>query len=533
MLVKEQFTRGAWSAVLVALASLFVLFGTASAQGGVIRVALQAMPESFNPVLPIELNGSTVAATLFAPLAVVNPETFVTEPYLAERWEVSDDLTTWTFYLHQNAVWHDGVPVTAEDVKFTYDRMKSEDEGLLTRASAATMETIEIVDEHTVRIHLAAPNAVLPDMLAGAGFEPLPKHIFEGYQRLADAVDANTRQPVGSGAFRIGRIVPGSEIEVVAFEDFFLGRPQVDRIVFRVVRDRNAAVAQILSGDLDWAEIEAIHRDIIAADPRKEVFSALGTRYVMMAINVSDYEPWHTLLGDVRVRQAMMYAVDRQSIAEHIGLGLAPVLETVIPSTLTWIPEPDIEPYTYDPERAKALLDEAGWVDADGDGIREKDGVKLSFYTLVDLGSAVREQIGLVLQSSWQAIGMEVDYIATERTGRWIEETRDGTFPTRISTFPIPNADWVSRLFHSAGASNRGIYSNAEVDALLEAVLSTADLEEQGRLLKRVQELMHEDAYVMPFFIEPAVYALDGRLRNVPRGELRLALPYAYAIYFE
>lgn len=522
-------------AVKIVLVVVTLLGAVAGAQAGTgfARVALQAMPESFNPVLPIELNGNIVAATLYAPLAVVNPETFATEPYLAESWEVSEDLRTWTFHLRQNAVWHDGVPITAEDVKFTYDKIRDPEESTDTYTAAQNFASIDVIDEHTVQIVLNEPNALLPDVLSSGGFEPLPKHVFEQYERLTDAVDVNTRYPVGSGAFRMGDVQPGSHIEVLAFDDFFLGRPQVDGITFKIVRDQNAAVAQIRAGELDWVAIEAVHLAAVRSDPRMEVFSANGTRYVMAAINMSDHEPWHTLFSDVRVRKALMYAVDRVEITERIGQDLMPIMDGLMPATLTWIPEPDIEPYRYDPERAMRLLDEAGWVDTNGNGIRDKDGMELSFYVLVDRGNAVREQITLVLQAAWEAIGMEVEYVATERTGRWLEETRAGTFPIRVSTFPIPNADWAYRLFHSQGLNNSQKYVNPEVDRILEATVASPDVEERGRLLKELQEVLHEDPYVMPFFLEPTLHAIDARLENVPRSELKLAMPYAYLVSWE
>ena len=519
------------TALVATLAILAIASAQDRPQGGIARIAIQAMPESFNPVLPIELNGNIVAGSLFAPIAAVNPETFATEPYLAESWDVSDDLKTWTFHLRPNALWHDGVPITAQDVKFTYDRIADPDEAANNYQAVQSWDRVEVVDEHTFRIVLKEPNAVLPDVLSSGGFEPLPEHVFASYEHLADAVDVNTRNPIGSGAFKMKRIQPGAEIEVEAFDDFFLGRPNLDGLVFKIVRDQNAAVAQLRAGDLDWAAIQPSSLPALQSDPRLETFSASGTRYVMMAINMANVEPWHTMFSDVRVRKAMMYAVDRQEIAQRLTQGLAPVQEGMIPATLTWVPAPDIVPYSFDPEKARALLDEAGWVDSNGDGIREKDGQALKFYVLVDRGNAIREQIGLVLQDAWKAIGMDVEYVVTERTGRWLEETRAGTFPTRVSTFPVPNADWAYRLFHSKGLNNSQHYVNPEVDRLLDATFATADRQQQGEYLKQMQEVIHEDPYIMPFFIEPNLHAIDARFHDVPHSEMKLATPFAFRIY--
>lgn len=510
------------------------MFGSGLAQsyGGTIRVAIHNMPEGLNPVLPVELNGLFVTGTLFAPLAAVSPYDLSTVPYLAERWEVSDDLKTWTFYLHQNALWHDGVPITAHDVKFTFDKIADPEEAANAYQATQTWDEVVVIDDHTVQVKLLEPNSLLPDVLSSGGFEPLPKHILENFPRLRDAVDFNTRNPVGSGAFKIRRVDSGSEIEVEAFDGFFLGRPYLDTILFRIVRDVNAAAAQMLAGDIDWMGIQVTNRQVLDAHPRLRVFTANGSQNIIMAINMSDYEPWHTIFSDVRVRKAMMYAVDREEIAERIGFGLAPVEHGMMPSSLSWIPAPDIEPYTYDPERAEALLDEAGWLRGP-DGVRVKDGVRLSFYTLVDRGNTTREQIGLVLQSAWEAIGMEVEYVVSERTGRWIEETRAGTFPTRITTFPIPNADWAHRLFHTNGLNNAQKYSNPLVDAEIDAMFATADRVQQGLHLQRMQELIHDDPFVMPFYIEPLMHAVDISFQDVPPSELKLAVLYAYRIHKE
>lgn len=520
-----------WLALCAALLSGAVLAQSPS-YGGSARIHILAMPESFNPVLPIELNGLIVTGSMYAPIAAVNPETFATEPYLAERWEVSDDLLTWTFHLRQNALWHDGTPLTAHDVKFTYDRIMDPDEGANGYQTMQTWERVEVIDDHTFQIVLQQPNALLPDVLSSGGFEPLPRHVFEPFERLADAVDVNTRNPVGSGAFKIARVDPGNTIVVEAFDDFFFGRPYLDRLEYRIVGDQNAAVAQALAGDLDWLPIQTVHRGPIDANPRLTYFSAVGTRYVMMAINMAEYEPWHTMFSDARVRQAMMYAVDREEIVERVVDNLVPVQHGMIPDTLAWVPQPDIEPYTYDPERARALLDDAGWLPGP-DGVRQKDGQRLSFYVLVDRGNAAREQIGLVLQAAWEDIGMEVEYLVTERTGRWLEETRAGTFPTRVSTFPVPNADWAYRLFHSNGLNNSQSYVNPEVDARLDAMFATADQDEQGRMLKEMQEIIHDDPFIMPFYIEPDLHAIDAALQDVPRAELKLSVIYAFRIYRE
>jgi ABC-type transport system substrate-binding protein len=146
----------------------------AAASGGVARIAIQTQPGSFNPVLPAELSASIVNAALFAPLTVMNPETFAIEPYLAESWEASEDLSSWTFKLRENAVWHDGEPITAEDVEFTFERILDPEEGATNRRDLAGVESIDVVDEHTVTVQLSGPDTSSPTAWPSAAWSPCP-----------------------------------------------------------------------------------------------------------------------------------------------------------------------------------------------------------------------------------------------------------------------------------------------------------------------------------------------------------------------
>lgn len=523
------------SALVLGWCLAFVLtLGSAAAQtelpqGGIVRIALPAQPETFNPVLIGELSSSIVNGALFAPLTAQHPETFAIEPYLAERWEPSDDLKSWTFYLRRDALWHDGMPITAEDVKFTFDRIIDPDENAQGFADMRNLERVEVIDTYTVRFVLREVDGMFPDRLALGSLQPLPKHILEGYARLSDAVEFNTQRPIGSGPFKMRAAETGSYVELERFDAFFLGRPNIDRLLFSIIPDMNVRVARLRAGDIDWTDIEPVHVAPLERDPRIDVIPVSSSRYPLADFAFEG--PYAHLFEDPRVRIAMTHAVDQQAILDAVALGRGWLMEgRYIPHVIEWIPAPNIEPYAYNPERARELLAEAGWTDTNGDGIIDKDGEPFKFYILVDRGNVQREQIGLILQEAWRALGMDVDYVAGERTGRWIEETRARTFPVRLAEFPIPNVDWFRRIFHSEGPNARG-YKNPEVDALIDAVYRTADREEQGRLLQRAQELLHADPPIIPFFLREQLVAAQTRVGNLPRGELKLSTPYTHLLY--
>jgi peptide/nickel transport system substrate-binding protein len=510
--------------VLAALA----LGSFAAAQSNVLRVALPAQPETFNPVLIGELSSSIVYNTLFAPLVAQNPETFDLDPYLATSWESNADVTAWTFYLNPAATWHDGVPITSADVVFTFERVLDPEESSPGRADVAHIERIEAVDDHTVTFHLSQVDGMFPDRLSLGGLQPLPKHLLEGFDKLVDAVAFNTEMPIGSGPFKMVRAETGSFIELARYDDFFLGRPHLDGVIFSIVPDMNVRVARLRAGDIDWTDIEPVHVQVLEGDANVQVIPVSSSRYALADFAFEGPYAW--LFEDPRVRIAMAHAVDQDAILQGVGLGRGWNMNgTYIPFVLSWIPAPDIEPYAYDMERAQALLSEAGWTRGADGLLRNADGQTFSFYILVDRGNVQREQIGLILQDAFQRLGMDVEFVAAERTGRWIEETRARTFATRMAEFPIPNVDWFRRIYTTDGPNSRG-YSNPAVDALVAQAIQSGDRAEQGRLYQEAQELLHADPPVIPFFLREQLVAARADVQDLPKGELKLTTPYLYLV---
>ncbi len=517
--------------LLALLAAL--LIGTASAQqdGGVLRVALPAQPETFNPVLLGELSSSIVYNALFAPLVGQDPETFDLDPYLADRWEANETVDAWTFYLNEDATWHDGTDFTAADVVFTFERILDPEENSPGLADVDHIERVEAVDENTVTFHLSEVDGMFPDRLSLGGLQPLPKHILEGFDNLSDAVEFNTEMPIGSGPFKMKGAETGSYVELERFDDFFRGRPHLDGVIFSIVPDMNVRVARLRAGDIDWTDIEPTHTRALEADPNVEVIPVSSSRYALLDFAFEGEYAW--LFEDPRVRIAMTHAVPQAQILETVGLGRGWLMEgRVIPEVLSWIPDPGFEPYAFDMERARELLAEAGWTPGDDGILVNEDGERFEFYILVDRGNVQREQIGLILQDQFQQLGMAVEYIAAERTGRWIEESRARTFATRMAEFPLPNVDWFRRLFTTDGPNIRG-YSNPEIDALVDRATKISDREEQGRLYAEAQRLHHEDPSIIPFFLREQLVAARSAVQALPAGELKLTTPYLYRVWLD
>lgn len=518
-------TVGAWA--LGAGSAPSALAQDAPQRGGVVEIPLATQPGSLNPVLPAELAATIVNWSMFSPLTAVNPYTLKLEPYLAERYTVNKALTEWTFFLRRNARWHDGRPVTSADVKFTFDKIRDADEGATNLPDFRKVKEVRALAPYTVRVVLNAPDAFFDDRLALGGSEILPKHILGRFKRLKDATAFNTRTPIGSGPFRMKRAVPGQFFELEANPDFFLGRPNLDGLTFKIVPDGNTRVTQLLTGALDWVDIEPPQLAAVRGRPNVKVttFDSLG--YQIFAWNLR-----LPMFQDERVRLAMMHAVDRKRMAQVVSPNLGYVDDLYIPKGLDWVPRPNVAFREYDPEKAKALLAQAGWRPGP-DGILQKDGKPFEFKILVDKGDVQREQLGLILQQYFSALGMKVTYDLAERGGRWLEETNKGTFQTRLAAFPIPNIDWVQRLYLSVGQNNGQAYKNARVDNLLNRLVATATRSEQANILGEVQQALYDDPPNMVLLFRERMTASTDRLQNVPPYNIKDSMLYAHRLWIK
>ena len=531
----ERTRTAPWIPILAALtlvvASLapFALAQDAPQYGGVIRVPLATQPGNFNPLLPSELASTIVYWTMFSPLTVVSPHTNQLEPLLAERWEANEDVTSWTFYLRQDVRWHDGEQVTADDVKFTFDRIMDPAEGSNAITGFARVTDVVVVDEYTVRVDMSAPDVFFPDRLALGGYEIIPEHVLSGFDLLADAVDFNTLTPIGNGPFKMQQAVPGQFFELVANEDYFKGRPYLDGITFRVVPDANTRVTELLAGQLDWVDVLPSQLPAVNANRNVQVntFDSLG--YQIFAWNLLDER-----FQDLRVREAMMYAIDRRAAAAAVSPGLGYVDDVFIPLGITWIERPADLPFReYDPERALALLAEAGWTDTDGDGILDRDGEPFAFKLLIDRGDVLREQLGLIVQQYLVEIGLDVEYDLAERGGRWLEETQQRTFQTRLASFPVTNVDWLRRLYTTTGQNNGQSYSNPAVDALFDELSRTPNQADQAELFADLNRLLYADPPNMVLLFTERMTASNVRLRGLPNHNIKDSMTFAHEFWLE
>jgi peptide/nickel transport system substrate-binding protein len=424
-------------------------------------------------------------------------------PDLANEWEVSDDNLTFTFYLRDDVTWHDGEPFTAADVKFTYDTILDTDVNSPRRSDLAdilTPEQIEVIDDYTIRMTLSQIDASF--LVTKCSYGIIPEHILGGLTAQEfNTAEFNTLSPIGTGPFMFREWVKDDHVALVKYPGYFGDEPNIDFWYYKIVEDQTVEYAQLQTGEVDYASVTAaLWEDALKQESLDcKAYPQFGFLFYIYQLD-PEKSP---LFLDVRTRKALLLGLDRQAMVDSIAYGLADVAHSTIPP-ISWAHNPDNDPrYGYDVEAAKALLEEAGWQDKDGDGIREaygvtgvEDGTPFSFEIHTNAGNNERESAMVVMQQYWKEIGVDAKATAIEWNALLAELTETYEFEMIVVGFswdPDPDQKTMWHTDSYGGGFNMNKYSNPEVDKVLDAALLTVDQEERKEYYYEMQRLLAED----------------------------------------
>lgn len=487
-----------------------ILSSFAFAGGKTLIVGQGAEPVALDPHDVTDNPSYEVARHIYEGLVEFGPNLEI-QPALAEKWEVSSDGLTWTFYLRKGVKFHSGAPFNAEAVKKNFDRIVY---GKFKRTSLYKpfIESVEVVDEYTVKFHLKVPFGAFLHILAhGAGLIVDPTLIDKG----ADI----KRNPSGAGAFVFKEWVPGDHITLVANKDYWRkDKVKISKLIFKTIPEDTSRTMMLETGELDIAErISPFDVERLKKNKKIKVDITPSLRVIYMLINNVRYP-------DVRIRQAFNYAVDKEAICKNILRGLAePARSPLAP--LTW-GYADAGYYPYDPDKAKALLAEAGWKDTDGDGILDKDGKKFTLKLYTPHGRYLMDyKIAEAIQGYFKKIGIE----AKLHTADWATYLASLRKPPEDSKYDLAllgwapstgDGDWVLRpLFHSdyfaPKGGNRAYYKNPEVDELIIAGMKEVNPEKRKEYYKKAQEIIMKDAPWLFLHVQKDVIAYRANVKNV------------------
>jgi peptide/nickel transport system substrate-binding protein len=444
-------------------------------------------------------------------------------PDLAASWEAAEDLSSYSFTMHEGVTWHDGTPFTTEDVKFTIETILNPDNNGAGRANISSIDTVEVVDELNVTLNLKAPFAALPVML-GYNRMIFPKHLLEGAD-FANPTDFMAN-PVGTGAFKFKEKVQGSHLELERFDAYFGGAPHLDGVIFKVIPDGNTRVAQVLSGDVHFAVIEPPQIAAVQGNDDIEVRLAPQVNYYFFAINHSNPK-----FGDAKVRQALAHAVDREAIIANILQGTGEVSTGPINPLLGDFYNPDVTTYPYDMEKAAALLEEAGWT-KDSDG-KLKNASGESFPILFNGPSInpVMVQVITYAQQQYQELGFEVTLDIVD----WpvhLDKYRNLGYDLLMEWWITPPDPDLYAHYHTDGG-NWWAYSNPEADELIVSARTEPDPAKRAELYKQLQVVIADDLPVIYLYYPQEIQAMSKRTKNLPLIGYRDALTWMEQVWLD
>ena len=514
--------------LLPALASLCTMtacsgdFGSSDAEtGGTLVISAGTDPDYLLPPVITSLVGRQVQDLVFyrlaelrAPINTLGDAGF--EPRLAERWTWADDSMSVAFHLDPDARWHDGAPVRAEDIVLSH--------ALYIDPVVASPGSVyfDNVDSVTARDSLTAV-VWFERRKAEQFYEfvhnliPLPSHLLRGADRAQLRASELATQPVGNGPYRLARWERGARLELIADTSHWRGRPRIDRVIWTSAKDPTTAVTRLLAGEADL--YESMRPDNIgqaAQDSMLKLVPYPSMQYAFLQFNTRDARNRarpHPLFGDRALRRALSMAVDRRRLVHSIYDSLAHVALGPFPRAIA--ADTVLRHLPYDPDAARRLLDSLGWRDANGDGIRERNGIRLAFSIMTPSTSRPRVNAAVILQEQLKLVGAQVD-IEQLDFNAFLERQAARRFDAWLGVWQTdPTPSGIRQTWGSRGESNFGGYASASFDALVDSAIYAADPAAGAAYYRRAYQTIIDDA--------PGVWLYEPRLVAGVHRRVRMA----------
>lgn len=500
--------------------------------GGTLVLAIQQEPAS---MLLAEI-ATPVSAQYYVPLLINEPllivdhDSNVLPGLLAEvptldNGGISPDFKTYTLKLRPDLVWDDGSPVTAEDFVYTRDWITNPENNSYATHGWERVESIDVSDDGlTAVVTLTEPYVFwMSEAVIGMGIVPK-----DAMERLGSRDEYNNA-PVGNGPFKFVEWVRGDHITFERNDTYFRGPAYLDRVIVRFIPDQNAFVAQGIAGDYDigLGHIEASIPDLEAADNLQIVTTdwPFLERILLSQTVPGELDTPHPILTDINVRKALAFCIDKQTIVDSLFYGVNPIGVNQVQGT-RWFNE-NLEPYPYDPEEAVRLLEESGWMDTDGDGIREKDGQRLSLTYSTTAGASTRESIQAIVQQNAADVGIELvieNYPPPTFFGGFEgilfgRKYELGQHANGIFSFdPNLGSWWHSDSIPTADnpfGNNATGWSDPQVDELLDEFNAGVEPARGEEILDEVQQIVYDNYPWIPLYQRAVIFTVGNNIHNV------------------
>jgi peptide/nickel transport system substrate-binding protein len=518
MKTPPRFQRASVALAIVAAAAMSGCAAAPSDDPTYLRVAITSSPRDLDPRIGVDEASQRIHQLVFSPLLKLDSELRVV-PHLATGVETPDP-TTYVVKLRTDVRFHDGSPLTADDVAYTFGSFLEKSFVSGRKGAYRALVGVDAVDPHTVRFRLKEP------------FGSFPIQLVMGIVKRGSKNQST--QPIGTGPYTFVRSTADDRVVLKRFDNYFEGPARNPGLVLKVIPDDTMRGLELRKGTID-VNVNDLAPDVVHELARSgdvKLTTAPGIDYAYVGLNMRD-----PLLSDVRVRQALAYAVNRQAIVEYLRRGLALPAVGLLPP-MSWAVDKGMPEFAYDPGKAKQLLDEAGYRDPDG----ESGPLPRLRLTMKTSTTEFTRLQATVLQQDWKRIGVEVTLRSYE-LATFLTDIARGQFQMcTLQWVGITDPDMLRRVFHSAQVPpvgfNRGHFSNPDIDALIERATRSTDDEERRALYADVQRRIAEAvAYISLWHKTNVVIARpDVRgvevspnadfifLRNVSKGSAPIAV---------
>lgn len=481
------------------------------AYGDTLIVGSIGEPSVLIPMLAGDSASHDVAGLIFNGLVKYDTNLSVIGD-LAESWDISPDGLVITFHLRKGVKWTDGVGFTAHDVMFGYKTIIDEKTPTAYQEDFLQVKKAEVLDTYTFRVTYEKPFA--PALTSWGNLVVLPKHILEGKDITKAAFGRN---PIGLGRYKLKKWISGQEVILRSNRDYFEGRPYIDGYVYRVIPDTATMFLELQVGGIDMMGLSPIQ---YTKQTDNEFFknNFQKFRYPVFSYTYFGFNLKHPWFQDIKVRQAIAHAIDKNEIIDVVLFGLGtPSTGPFVPGT--WPYNPHVKKYEFNPEKAKQLLKEAGWEDTNDDGILDKDSNKFEFTIRTNMGNKLREKTATIIQWRLRNIGIKVNIEIIEWSAFINEFIDKRRFEAVMLGWGIGIDPDQYDIWHSSKTREKEFnfvsYNNPEVDELLEKGRRTFNIEERKKAYFRIQEILANDLPYIFLYVPDATPIVQARFKGI------------------
>ncbi|MBD3226312.1 MAG: hypothetical protein GF313_16405 [Caldithrix sp.] len=477
--------------------------------GGTLIIGISGDVDSFNPFYGESVSAQEITHLMLLGLADLDEHSDF-KPEIARSWERSTDYSTLTYHLRRDAVWSDGFPITAHDVKFTYDLLMDEKVGSPLQGITEFIQEVSVVDSYTVTFTFSK---AYPTQIFDTAREILPRHILKDIDPKNLRSHPFGKKPISSGPFKLKEWVEQQYIELVPNESYFGKKPYLDRVIFKIIPDQTNLLMQLKAGEIDMmtgvplAEVDNLQ----ANNPEINIRQVSGRVYYYIGYNQKN-----ALFKNVQVRRALTMAINREQIIEGLLHGYGKKCYGPLPPIVEWAYTEDVETIAYDPRKARRILNNNKWIDQNDDGLLEKNNQPFEFTLITPTGNQLKSDVATVVQSHLSKIGIKVHIKVLEWTN-FLKHLQSKNFDACVGALSTSFYVDPTPVFHSKSTHlfNAISYSNPKIDRLIEEGRKEMDRQKAKKIWDRFQKEIYGDQPFTFLFWADNIVAINKKFRDV------------------